>query len=83
MPFGMLWGLPSVVLATFFHFAAAGWLAGTAAGNMPGAAAGGLAGATAGALAGAAAGLVLIDRGGRCIIFFGMCTHVVIYRYTH
>ena len=76
----MLWGPPSVVLAAFFHFAAAGWLAGTAAGNMPGAAAGGLAGATAGALAGAAAGLALIDRGSRCIVFFGICTHVWIYR---
>ena len=39
-------------------------------------------GAAAGSLAGAAAGLALIDRGSICIVFFGMCTHVVMYRYT-
>ena len=71
----MLWGRPRVVLAAFFHFAAAGWLAGTAAGNFPGAA-GGLAGATAGALAGAAAGgLALMPEGQQ------ICTHVLVYRY--
>ena len=75
MPFGTLWDPPGLLLAAFFHFAAAGWLARTAAGSLPGAAAGGLAGAAAGGLAGAAAGLALIDRGSRCDVFFTICMH--------
>ena len=70
MPFGTFWDAPGLLLAAFFHFAAAGWLAGTAAGSLLGATAGGLAGAAAGALAGAAAGLALIDGGSRCNVFF-------------